>query len=59
LVREDNSVALTRVVQIENAETGAWFEAFVDAHSGHVLSVTDFVTKASVYDYYSKLLLKS
>ncbi|KAL9709735.1 hypothetical protein Ac2012v2_006787 [Leucoagaricus gongylophorus] len=47
LVREDNSVALTRVVQIENAETGAWFEAFVDAHSGHVLSVTDFVTKAS------------
>ncbi|KAF5351188.1 hypothetical protein D9756_008180 [Leucocoprinus leucothites] len=47
LVREDNSVALTHVVQIENAETGAWFEAFVDAHSGEVLSVTDFVAKAS------------
>ncbi|KXN84352.1 Extracellular metalloproteinase mep [Leucoagaricus sp. SymC.cos] len=47
LAKEDNSVALTHVVQIENDETGAWFEAFVDAHSGEVLSVTDFVTKAS------------
>ncbi|KAJ3566508.1 hypothetical protein NP233_g6958 [Leucocoprinus birnbaumii] len=47
LVKEDNSVALTHVVQVENAETGAWFEAFVDAHSGDVISVTDFVAKAS------------
>ncbi|KAJ7108331.1 Fungalysin metallopeptidase-domain-containing protein [Mycena epipterygia] len=44
---EDGSVRLTHVMQIQNADTAAWLEAFVDAHSGEVLSVTDFVTKAS------------
>ncbi|KAJ7477392.1 Fungalysin metallopeptidase-domain-containing protein [Mycena latifolia] len=47
LAQEDGSLALTHVMQIQNEETGAWFEAFVDAHTGEVLSVTDFVTKAS------------
>ncbi|KAF9020455.1 hypothetical protein BDZ89DRAFT_958355 [Hymenopellis radicata] len=47
LVKEDNTAALTHVVQIQNQDTGAWFEAFVDAHSGELLSVTDFVAKAS------------
>lgn len=48
LVKDDNTVVLTHVIQIENEETGAWFEAFVDAHTGNVVSVTDFVSKASV-----------
>ncbi|KAJ6620189.1 Fungalysin metallopeptidase-domain-containing protein [Mycena sp. CBHHK59/15] len=47
LVTEDGSASLTHVMQIQNEATGAWFEAFVDAHSGELLSVTDFVTKAS------------
>ncbi|KAK0431442.1 Fungalysin metallopeptidase-domain-containing protein [Armillaria borealis] len=47
LVKDDNTVALTHVIQIENEETGAWFEVFVDAHAGDVVSVTDFVSKAS------------
>ncbi|TFK49223.1 hypothetical protein OE88DRAFT_1713503 [Heliocybe sulcata] len=47
LALADGSAALTHVVQVQNAETGAWYEAFVDAHSGEVLSVTDFVAKAS------------
>ncbi|KAF8909875.1 Fungalysin metallopeptidase-domain-containing protein [Mucidula mucida] len=47
LVKEDNTAALTHVVQIQNQDTGAWYEAFVDAHSGELLSVTDFVAKAS------------
>ncbi|TFK32706.1 Fungalysin metallopeptidase-domain-containing protein [Crucibulum laeve] len=47
LVKEDNTVALTHVVQIRNEAAGTWFEAFVDAHSGELLSVTDFVTKAT------------
>lgn len=54
LAKDDNTVALTHVVQIQNATTGAWFEAFVDAHSGKVISVTDFVAKAAVsfsYNY--------
>ncbi|KAF9443169.1 hypothetical protein P691DRAFT_764533 [Macrolepiota fuliginosa MF-IS2] len=45
--KQDQSVVLTHVIQIENDQTGAWFEAFVDAHSGEVVSVTDFVTQAS------------
>jgi hypothetical protein len=44
LAKDDGSVALTHVVQIQN-DQGAWYEAFVDAHSGDLLSVTDFVTK--------------
>ncbi|KAJ7720679.1 hypothetical protein B0H14DRAFT_3625527 [Mycena olivaceomarginata] len=41
-------VRLTHVMQIQNAETNAWLEAFVDAHTGDVLSLTDFVTKTSL-----------
>ncbi|KAF8624152.1 hypothetical protein AX17_007214 [Amanita inopinata Kibby_2008] len=47
LALDDGSAALTHVVQIQNKQTGAWYEAFVDAHSGHVISVTDFVSRAS------------
>ncbi|KAJ7155333.1 Fungalysin metallopeptidase-domain-containing protein [Mycena filopes] len=47
LALEDGSLRLTHVVQIQNADTAAWVEAFVDAHTNEVLSVTDFVTKAS------------
>ncbi|KAI0045239.1 hypothetical protein FA95DRAFT_1495726 [Auriscalpium vulgare] len=47
LVLDDNTVALTHVVQIQNEATGAWVEAFVDAHANKVLSIVDFVTKAS------------
>ncbi|KAF8627971.1 hypothetical protein AX17_006078, partial [Amanita inopinata Kibby_2008] len=47
LVLQDGSVALTHVIQIQNEQSGTWYEAFVDAHSGNVLSVTDFVAKAS------------
>lgn len=38
----------THVVQIQNDTTGTWFEAFVDAHSGDLVTVTDFVARASV-----------
>ncbi|KAJ7300545.1 Fungalysin metallopeptidase-domain-containing protein [Mycena albidolilacea] len=47
LALEVGSVRLTHVMQIQNAETNAWLEAFVDAHTGDVLSLTDFVTKTS------------
>lgn len=48
IAKEDDSLVLTHVVQIQNDETGAWVEAFVDAHSGEVVHITDFVAKASV-----------
>ncbi|KAF8886751.1 Fungalysin metallopeptidase-domain-containing protein [Infundibulicybe gibba] len=47
LVQSDGSIALTHVVQIQNDNTGTWFEAFMDAHTGELLSVTDFVAEAS------------
>lgn len=48
LVKSDGSAALTHVVQIRNEEAGTWLDAFVDAHSGELLHVNDFVSKASV-----------
>ncbi|KAF7372721.1 Extracellular metalloproteinase mep [Mycena sanguinolenta] len=47
LALEDGSLRLTHVMQIQNEETNLWVEAFVDAHTAELLSVTDFVTKAS------------
>ncbi|KAG5653868.1 hypothetical protein H0H81_009947 [Sphagnurus paluster] len=47
LVRDDQSVALTHVVQVSNKEAGTWFEAYVCAHTGKIYSVTDFVAHAS------------
>ncbi|KAJ7859986.1 Fungalysin metallopeptidase-domain-containing protein, partial [Mycena olivaceomarginata] len=46
--KDDKSVVrLTHVMQIQNAETNVWLEPFVDAHTGDVLSLTDFVAKTS------------
>ncbi|KAH8989248.1 Fungalysin metallopeptidase-domain-containing protein [Lactarius akahatsu] len=48
LIQPDGSAALTHVIQIQNDRAGTWVEAFVDAHSNNVVSVTDFVAKSSV-----------
>ncbi|KAJ3505748.1 hypothetical protein NLJ89_g7254 [Agrocybe chaxingu] len=45
--KPDGTAVLTHVIQVENEELGTFFEAFVDAHSGELVSVTDFVSKAS------------
>ncbi|KAJ6448194.1 Fungalysin metallopeptidase-domain-containing protein [Mycena sanguinolenta] len=47
LALEDGSLRLTHVFQIQNEDTNAWVEAFVDAHTAELLSITDFVAKAS------------
>ncbi|KAF8888327.1 metalloprotease [Infundibulicybe gibba] len=47
LVQPDGSTALTHVIQIQNDKTGTWFAASMDAHSGDILSVIDFVARAS------------
>ena len=51
VAKKDGSLALTHVVQIQNDDTGAWVEAFVDAHSGEIVQLTDFVTKITVSRY--------
>ncbi|KAF9527649.1 Fungalysin metallopeptidase-domain-containing protein [Crepidotus variabilis] len=43
----DGTAVLTHVIQVQNDATGAWFEAFVNAHSGDLVSVVDFVADAS------------
>ncbi|KAJ7590715.1 Fungalysin metallopeptidase-domain-containing protein [Mycena floridula] len=47
LSRPDGSVALAHTVQIRNETEGTWYEAFVCAHSGALMSVTDFVADAT------------
>ncbi|KAF8885323.1 Fungalysin metallopeptidase-domain-containing protein [Infundibulicybe gibba] len=41
------NIHLTHVVQIQNDNKGTWFEAYMDAHSGAFIAVTDFVAEAS------------
>ncbi|KAK7034071.1 hypothetical protein VNI00_012502 [Paramarasmius palmivorus] len=47
LARPDGSAALVHAVQVNNEEDGTFFEAYVDAHSGDILSVNDFVAHAT------------
>ncbi|KDR71794.1 hypothetical protein GALMADRAFT_229312 [Galerina marginata CBS 339.88] len=47
LATSDGHLALVHAIQIENDELGTFYEAFVDAHSGQLLSLTDFVCDAS------------
>ncbi|KAH6901627.1 metalloprotease [Coprinopsis sp. MPI-PUGE-AT-0042] len=47
LARPDGSAALTYVAQIQNEEENKWYEAFIDAHTGELVSVTDFTAEAS------------
>ncbi|KIJ49238.1 hypothetical protein M422DRAFT_777721 [Sphaerobolus stellatus SS14] len=43
--KEDGTLALTHVIQVQNNDH--WFEAFVDAHSGQIVNIIDFVAHAS------------
>ncbi|KAH9887360.1 Fungalysin metallopeptidase-domain-containing protein [Cubamyces lactineus] len=56
--KEDGSVVLTHVFQVRNVDAGTWYEAFVDAHSGELVSVTDFRSNASylVLPIYKEIL---
>jgi extracellular elastinolytic metalloproteinase len=48
LARPDGSASLVFAAQIENIESNTWYEAFIDAHSGELLSVVDFTADATV-----------
>ncbi|KAK0436229.1 Fungalysin metallopeptidase-domain-containing protein [Armillaria borealis] len=47
LALEDGSVALAHVVQVLNADANTAYEAFVDAHSGDIIGITDFSAQAT------------
>jgi len=46
--KPDGTAVLAHVVQIQNDATDAWVEAFIDAHTGELVSIVDFVAHASV-----------
>lgn len=48
LAQEDGTLALTHSFHVTNDTAGTYYEAFVDAHSGILISATDFVAQASV-----------
>ncbi|KAL0063546.1 hypothetical protein AAF712_009555 [Marasmius tenuissimus] len=51
LLLEDGSTALVHAIEIQNwreRETKTWYKAYVDAHSGKLVSINDFVSHASV-----------
>ncbi|RPD58604.1 hypothetical protein L226DRAFT_614631 [Lentinus tigrinus ALCF2SS1-7] len=47
LMQDDGFVALTHSFQVRNAAAGTWFQAFVDAASGELVSIIDYVAHAS------------
>ncbi|KAH9020570.1 Fungalysin metallopeptidase-domain-containing protein [Lactarius pseudohatsudake] len=47
VVQPNGYAALAHVIQIQNDTEGTWYEAFMDAHNNTLLSLTDFVAKAS------------
>ncbi|CAA7265706.1 unnamed protein product [Cyclocybe aegerita] len=49
LARSDGLASLVHLVEVINLKEGRWFEAYIDAHSGELLSVTNFVSRASYY----------
>ncbi|KAJ7918189.1 Fungalysin metallopeptidase-domain-containing protein [Mycena leptocephala] len=46
-LKDDGSAVLVHSFQVQNEETGSWYLAYVDAHSNSLVSVTDFVAKAT------------
>ncbi|KAG8762487.1 hypothetical protein FRC12_009015 [Ceratobasidium sp. 428] len=45
--QDSDHIALAHVVQVQNDQTGEWYEAFVDAHSGGIMNVVSFAADAS------------
>ncbi|KAF9443170.1 metallo proteinase 10 [Macrolepiota fuliginosa MF-IS2] len=44
---DNGGVALVHVIQFQDLDKAVWLEAYVDAHSGKVISATNFVSDAS------------
>ncbi|KAL0062372.1 hypothetical protein AAF712_010718 [Marasmius tenuissimus] len=45
--REDGLISLVHVFQVQNEEGSHWYEAYVDAHTGELVSATSFVAHAA------------
>jgi len=49
LARDDGSPSLAHVIQIDNDRDFTHYQAFIDAHSGELLSVVNFVNDATYH----------
>lgn len=47
-MKDSDHVVLTHIVQVQNEQSGEWYQAFVDASSGEVVNLVSFVADASV-----------
>ncbi|KAF8608692.1 hypothetical protein BDV93DRAFT_531076 [Ceratobasidium sp. AG-I] len=47
--KDDGNVVLTHVVQIQNVQTSIWKQAYIDAKTGDLVNVVDFVADASYH----------
>jgi hypothetical protein len=56
LAKEDGSAVLTYGLVIINAAISRRLRAFVDAHSGHIISIVDLVLNASTFN--DKVLIR-
>ncbi|CAE6465601.1 unnamed protein product [Rhizoctonia solani] len=45
--KDPDNVVLSHVVQVQNEQSGEWYEAFVDASTGEVVNLVSFVSDAS------------
>jgi extracellular elastinolytic metalloproteinase len=48
LAQSDGTAKLVHSIQVQNEEVNSWYEVYVDAHTGDILSATDFVAEAAV-----------
>lgn len=46
--KDSDHVVLTHVIQVQNDESGEWYETFIDANTGDIVNVVSFVADASV-----------
>lgn len=54
VAKSDGSAVLAHVFRVRNETAGTWYEAFVDAHNGQLVSVTDFISKFTVRCSFSR-----
>jgi len=54
LANADGSSSLVHVIQVKNDEAGKYFQAYVDAHTGQLVSTVNFVAEATVSRSLSK-----
>ncbi|TFK97385.1 Fungalysin metallopeptidase-domain-containing protein [Pterulicium gracile] len=48
VAQKDGSAALAHVLQIRNEQESTWYKAFVDTHTGELISVVNFVAQAAL-----------